>query len=90
MTPLVPQVIERERFDGDTFVVIDVNGRDIERWGRDRHWYVFQGLCNCGGVLTPAEPTQFRRLSPTAPQLLAHCVRCGDVWLFAVRGTVPI
>lgn len=90
MKPLAPR-LELTRFDVDTLVTIDANGDEIERWPRDRHWCVFSGNCpHCGVDLTPYTPAQFRRLTPLRPELCAHCAGCGDIWLPAVRTTLPI
>ena len=88
---LRPVHVQRWRFEGDTFVVMNDEEGDIDRWGRDRHWCLFPGSCPaCTARVTVSTPLRFRRNVATRPELMVNCSRCGDIWIAATRQTLPI
>jgi len=42
--PLHPIYAADVRLEGDTIVIVE-GERDVQRWGRDRHWCAFPGSC---------------------------------------------
>jgi hypothetical protein len=88
--PLQPIYAADVRLEGDTIVIVE-GERDVQRWGRDRHWCAFPGSCpTCASPLTATDPVQFRRAQPLNAELLVVCRNCGDRWVAASRTTLPI
>ena len=89
--PAEPRVERIRLEEGQTVVILDTDGHEVERIGRDKHWCLFQGSCpQCTRNVVPCTPVQFRRPTPLAPELCVHCEVCGQVWLHAVDTTLPI
>src|ERR1017187_11005687 len=72
MKPLAPRIVQL-RLDGDTVVITDPNGNELERWARDRHWCVFPAVCpQCGSEITPRTPTEVQRTDQLQLELSVH------------------
>ena len=72
-----PKPVSYWRFEGDDFIILDDEGKEIERAGRDNHWCIFPVLCDCYSTMEPIKPLELaRNRYDPRPTLLVRCPSC--------------